>query len=242
MVRTARPAPPCPPLFLQRPAHHAQGHALAVPLAGEHARKTAQPFVPVQAPGGPELAGDELPGGLLLLLGVELPDGFVDHRRVHALGPQLTDQRAAGEPAAVVPGLDPGIGERGVVDQPDVLEAGQHLLGRLVRDLPLAQGVRELLAGARCAGEQAQADIACPLDRVARFPLLGPRRGGGTAVTGPGAGTASRSLTGSGGRAGAAALSGHSVRRVTDQLLAAAALAGLVLPAEAVAGFAAVSA
>src|SRR5262249_14409848 len=109
--------------------------------------------------------------------------GLVDQHRVDALGAQLPGEGATGEPPAVVPGLHPGFRERAVVDEPDLLEPRQHLLGHLVGDLPLAQGVRELLAGARGPAEQTQTDRPRPLGRVPRRPpLLGPRRGRGAFV------------------------------------------------------------
>ena len=72
-------------------------------------------------------------------------------------------------------------GERGVVDQPDLVEPLQHGVRRLVGDLALAQRLRELLAGAGAFGEQAQADL--PRDRhrvglgLSAFPLRPRPRG-----------------------------------------------------------------
>lgn len=84
--------------------------------------EASQPLVAVQSAGGAQLARDQLARGRLLLLGVELSDGFVDQRRFHALGPQFLDERPPGQPPAMVPGLDPGVREGAVVDQPDLLE------------------------------------------------------------------------------------------------------------------------
>jgi hypothetical protein len=51
-----------------------------------------------------------------------------------AVAPQLGGEGALRQPAAVVPGLDPGPGERGVVDQPGIGEAVQDGFGGLVGD------------------------------------------------------------------------------------------------------------
>lgn len=174
---------PSPPLLLQRLPDHPQGHALGVALAGEHAREATQPLVAVEPTRRAQLAVDELPGRLLLLLGVELRDGRVDQCGVDTLGAQFLGERPPGEPPAVVPGLHPCLRERAVVDQSDLLEPRQHLLGGVVRDLPLAQGVGELLTRPRGPGEQAQTDRPRPLHRVRRrLPLLGPRQGGAASV------------------------------------------------------------
>jgi hypothetical protein len=69
-----------------------------------------------------------------------------------------------------VPRAHPLPGERGVVDQPDLVEPLQHGVRRLVGHLALAQRLRELLAGAGAFGEQAQADLPSDGHRVASGP------------------------------------------------------------------------
>ncbi|EGJ74348.1 putative protein recA [Streptomyces sp. Tu6071] len=167
------------PLRLQRLPYDPQSQALRVSLAGEHPREPAQALVTVESACRPQLPVDEFAGGRLLPLGVELPHRLVDEAALDALGPQLPRQGAAGESPAVVPGLDPGPGESGVVDEADLLEARKHLFGRLLGDLPLAQCLGELLAGARRSGEEAQADRPCLLHRVLGLLLPASAPGGG---------------------------------------------------------------
>lgn len=136
------------------------------PLRASMPSEAAEAFVAVQASGGAQLAGDELARGGLLLPGVDLGDGLVDQCRVDTLGAQLPGEGSTGQAPAVVTGLHPGVRERAVVDQPDLLEPRQHLVRHVLGNLAFVQGVRELLAGARGPGEQAQADRARPLSRV----------------------------------------------------------------------------
>src|SRR4051794_37579982 len=79
-------------LLLQGLPDDAEGQALGVALAGEHAGEAPEPLVSVEATGGPQLAGDQFAGGRLLLLGVELRDGLVDQGGVDALGAQFLGQ------------------------------------------------------------------------------------------------------------------------------------------------------
>ena len=117
----------------------------------------------VSAGHGAQLAVDQLTGSLLFGGGVDLGEGFLRHLVGHALPPQLDGDGAAREPPSGMARADPLPGERGVVDQPDLVEPLQHRIRRLVGDSPLAQRLRELLAGAGALGEQAQADL--PRDR-----------------------------------------------------------------------------
>jgi hypothetical protein len=52
---------------------------------------------------------------------------------------QFLGERAFAQSATSMPRLDPGVGERRVVDQPDLDESVEHLVGHVVRDLPLGQ-------------------------------------------------------------------------------------------------------
>ena len=79
---------------------------------------------------------------------------------------ELGGERPAGEAPAVVPGLDPCLGERGVVDQPYLGEPAKDGLRDLVRHPATAQRAGELGPGARPGGQQPQADLAGRLLRV----------------------------------------------------------------------------
>src|SRR6185437_3791166 len=77
----------------------------------------------------------------------------------HAALPQLGGQSSPGQAAAVVPGLDPGLRERGVVDQPDLGEPAEHRLGHVIGYPPLAQSGSKLRVRPRRRRQHPQADL-----------------------------------------------------------------------------------
>ena len=139
------PATPGPRPLAPAPDGPPAARALRRSPCGPASRRGGGCACPGKPSGRAQLALDQGTGGLRLLLGVELPDCLIDDLGVHALGAQFTGECLAGQPPAVVPGLDPGVGEGGIVDQPDLLETGEDLLGRVIGDLPFAQSVGELL-------------------------------------------------------------------------------------------------
>lgn len=65
-----------------------------------------------------------------------------------------------------MPGLDPGSGKRSVVDQPDLGESIEHLIGHLVRDLPISQYVGQLGPRPRLSRELVEQDRPGDLMRI----------------------------------------------------------------------------
>src|SRR5690349_25136429 len=100
-------------------------------------------------PGRPEPLRHQPPCRLELLVVTERADRRAYLLRGDTALAELGGKRPAGETTAVVPGLDPCLGERGVVDQPYLGEPAQDGLRDLVRHPAATQCAGELGAGAR---------------------------------------------------------------------------------------------
>ena len=171
------------PLLLQRLADHLVGQPGRVALAGKHADQVTDPGREGASPGGLDPFGDQPAGGRDLLLGAERGDCGTHFVNGDAPLAQLGGQRPPGQPAAVMPGLDPGPGERGIVDQPDLGEPAEDRLRDIVRHPAAAQRAGELRPGARPGGKQPQADlprrllrVRTPGCRITRIPSCGVTR------------------------------------------------------------------
>ena len=111
----------------------------------------------------------------LLGLGVDERHRLADDLAGDPPAAKLGGERAAGQAAAGVPGVDPGRGERAVVDEADLGEAGQDRGGGVVGDAALGQRGGELRPGPRPQRQQPQADLAGHGLRVPQRILRMPR-------------------------------------------------------------------
>jgi len=169
-------------------------HAAAVALASEHADELAADRGPLPVGVGAQvaqLALHQLPRPPLLRLVVDPGEHFPCDLVCHALTPQLGGQCAPAQPVNGVPRVHPLLGERAVVDQPDVVEPLQHCVRRGVGDALAPQRLGEFLARAGPVGEQAQADRPGDALGIGGRALVGTRTalGGGANVlvgVGPG--------------------------------------------------------
>ena len=109
---------------------------------------------------GPQLLAHERPGRGLLVVGIDLVQRPARDLVVDPLAAQLVRQRAPRQPLAGWRRLDPGPGERLVVDQADLGEPVEQALGQLARHVLLRQLVGQLLAGARLTGQGVEQDLA----------------------------------------------------------------------------------
>ena len=121
----ASSAPSCLHGFPDQP----EGQAGRIALPGEQAGRLPGARLGRLPAGARHLLLDQAPGGGDLLLGVEGVDRLADLLALDAAAPELGGKRPPGQPAAMVPGLDPGPGERRVVDQASVGEPAQHGFG-----------------------------------------------------------------------------------------------------------------
>src|SRR6266576_484639 len=105
-------------VLFKRLAYHLVGQPSRVSLAGQDADEMAHPGGQRAPPGRPEPLRHQPPRRRELIGVAEGAD-----RRAYLVGgdtplAELGGERPAGETTAVVPGLDPCLGEGGVVDQP----------------------------------------------------------------------------------------------------------------------------
>ena len=120
-------------------------------------------------------AVDELPGGALLGLGVDDRDRLADDLAVDPPPAQLGGERPAGQPAAGVPGVDPGRGERASSMSPTSVNRSSTGSAASSGTPRLASAVGELGPGPRLQRQQPQADRPAPRIAGSASVLLGDR-------------------------------------------------------------------
>src|SRR3954447_20134575 len=160
-----------------------EGQPGRVSLPGEQPGQTPGRGDLVDAVQGAELLADQVAGGLLLQRRVEVVQRGACGRVVDTLASQLLGQGPPGQAAAALPALDPGPGERLVVDQPDLAEPVEQPLGQLVGHVLPGQPVAQLLAAARLAGQRVEQDGASDRPRGGVGPV---GDGVGRGLAGPG--------------------------------------------------------
>src|SRR5438046_1620712 len=101
--------------------HHGYGQSGRVPLAGQQTDQPAEDSIRPTGRSGPELALDEGTRGGRLGIPVDLGQRLADQVTLDASLTEFTRQCPTGESATVVPAGDPGPGERGIVDQADLV-------------------------------------------------------------------------------------------------------------------------
>ena len=167
---------------------HPEGDPGWVALAGEHPGEPADRGGAVDPLHRAELAADQDPGGGVLVLLVDLGERLLGDLVGDALAAQLLRERAAGQPLAGLARLDPGAGERRVVDEADLLEPVEQPLPHLLGHALAGQLGGELGAAAGLAGELVEQDLAGHRLVVGlgteRGPVLGRRLGAPAAASG----------------------------------------------------------
>src|SRR5262245_5246289 len=98
---------------------HLERQPRRVALAAEHPGQPSHPDLGVESPGARQLAPDQTAGRLGLGIAVDLVEDGPYDLVGHALATQLDAERPARQTLVAHPGLDPGAGERLVVDEPD---------------------------------------------------------------------------------------------------------------------------
>ena len=83
-------------------------------------------------------------GRLLFLLRLQLLQRVASQLVVHSAATEFLGQRSLAETTPAMPRFDPRGGERGVVDQADLGKPIEHLVGDLIRNLPLSQQTSQL--------------------------------------------------------------------------------------------------
>lgn len=119
--------------------HDRHRQATRISLAGKHAKEPTHGHLPIQRTHGPELPPYQRASRFLLLLRIQLIERITRQLIVHTPAAKLLCQRPLPQPTPPMPRLNPGIRKRRIIDQPDVGEPIEHLVGHLVRNLPLSK-------------------------------------------------------------------------------------------------------